>query len=70
MTQLLQGTLDAVVPPAQSEAMAQTMRENGGEVELIMFEGEGHGWRKSENITKAVTSEWEYYDRVLLPLRH
>jgi dipeptidyl aminopeptidase/acylaminoacyl peptidase len=43
---LLHGSADEVVPVAQSEALAQAMRANGQPVELHVYDGEGHGWRK------------------------
>jgi dipeptidyl aminopeptidase/acylaminoacyl peptidase len=47
---LLQGADDEVVPPAQSKAIADRLRARGGEVELHVYEGEGHGWSKPETL--------------------
>ena len=42
---ILQGADDAVVPPNQAQTMAEAVAAKGLEVELIVFEGEGHGFR-------------------------
>ena len=39
------GTDDPVVPVAHSIALADRVRSGGGEVELVVYEGEGHGFR-------------------------
>ena len=43
---ILQGDKDEVVPRNQSEAMVAALTRNGVDVELKVYEGEGHGWRK------------------------
>jgi dipeptidyl aminopeptidase/acylaminoacyl peptidase len=43
---LLHGTEDVVVPPAQSAALADAVRNAGGTVEHHQYEGEGHGWSR------------------------
>jgi dipeptidyl aminopeptidase/acylaminoacyl peptidase len=47
---ILQGDADKVVPPAQSQAVADAVEKNGGTVELHVYEGEGHGWARPETI--------------------
>ncbi|OBZ76925.1 Dipeptidyl peptidase family member 6 [Grifola frondosa] len=61
---VLQGELDAVVPPAQAEAIVQTIRSQGGRIEYTVFQGEGHGWRKAENIKAALDQELAFYEDV------
>lgn len=41
---ILQGRDDKVVPPAQSESVADRLRALGRTVELHLYDGEGHGW--------------------------
>lgn len=61
---LLQGLDDRVVPPNQAQAMADAVRAKGLEVEHIEFEGEGHGFRKTENQIRALEAELAFYQRV------
>lgn len=59
-----QGTDDRVVPPNQSEAMRDALREKGIPVRYVLFEGEGHGFRKAENIERAVEEEYAFFARI------
>jgi dipeptidyl aminopeptidase/acylaminoacyl peptidase len=59
-----QGNDDKVVPPEQSEKMANALRQKHIPVAYIVFEGEGHGFRKAENIQKALENELYFYSRV------
>jgi len=61
---LLQGDEDAVVPPAQSIAMADALNDNQIPHALIMLQGEQHGFRKSENICFALEAELNFYCKV------
>jgi dipeptidyl aminopeptidase/acylaminoacyl peptidase len=47
---VFQGSEDKVVPLNQSEEMVNALRANGVEVFYRVYQGEGHGFRKSENI--------------------
>ncbi len=47
---VFQGSVDKVVPPAQSEAIVAVLRQKGIPYIYRLYEGEGHGFRKSENI--------------------
>ena len=46
---IFHGTADPVVDIAQSRQLAQAITAAGGNVELIEFDGEGHGFRAVEN---------------------
>jgi dipeptidyl aminopeptidase/acylaminoacyl peptidase len=46
---IFHGTTDPVVDIAQSRQLVQAITAAGGNVELIEFEGEGHGFRAPEN---------------------
>lgn len=61
---LLQGEDDKVVPPEQATLMADAIRERGGDVELVMYPGEGHGFRRAENAKDALEREFGFYARV------
>jgi dienelactone hydrolase len=58
---LLQGTEDAVVPPAQAEAMAAALSDAGQEVTVRFFEGEAHGFRRFETLEAAYGAELALY---------
>ena len=59
-----QGLEDNVVPPNQAEMMFQAIKEKGLPVAYIAFEEEAHGFRISENIKKALDSEFYFYARI------
>ena len=58
---LLQGSEDAVVPPAQAHAMADALRDRGVPYALIEFPDEGHGFRKAANVIRAVEAELAFF---------
>lgn len=60
-----QGLDDKVVPPNQAETMVAALKAKGIPVAYVPFEGEGHGFRKAENIKTALESELAFYGRVL-----
>ncbi|MGA0275368.1 MAG: prolyl oligopeptidase family serine peptidase, partial [Dehalococcoidia bacterium] len=62
---ILQGIEDKIVPPSQAEIMAGALREKGIPFSLMMFEGEQHGFRQSENIKASLEGELYFYGRVL-----
>lgn len=62
---ILQGSLDAVVPPNQAELMEKKIKDNGGKVKYVLFEGEGHGWRRADTIKQALELEIRWYGEVL-----
>jgi dipeptidyl aminopeptidase/acylaminoacyl peptidase len=47
---LFQGTDDQIVPRAQSDRIAESLRKRGVPHVYHVYEGEGHGWRKPETI--------------------
>lgn len=61
---LLQGLDDRVVPPEQSRQMFEAVRAKGLPVAYLPFEGEQHGFRKAENIKRALDAELYFYSRV------
>ena len=62
---LFQGLEDAVVPPAQSEMMYQALADRGVPVAYLAFEGEQHGFRKAETVTRVMAAELDFYGQVL-----
>ncbi|MEM6789052.1 MAG: S9 family peptidase [Myxococcota bacterium] len=65
----IQGLEDRVVPPNQAEMMVAALRDNGVPVAYVAFEGEQHGFRKAENIARALEAELYFY-RSILGLTH
>ncbi|MFQ5955728.1 MAG: prolyl oligopeptidase family serine peptidase, partial [Kiloniellales bacterium] len=59
-----QGLDDKVVPPNQAEAMAAALEAKGVPVAYVPFTGEGHGFRKAENIKRALEAELYFYGRI------
>ncbi len=60
----LQGDEDKIVPPNQAECMVEALKAKGLPVAYILFEGEQHGFRKAENIRRAIDGEFYFYSRV------
>ena len=59
-----QGLEDKVVPPNQAELMVEALRRKKLPVAYVAFEGEQHGFRKAENIKRALDGELYFYSRV------
>jgi dipeptidyl aminopeptidase/acylaminoacyl peptidase len=60
-----QGLEDRVVPPNQTERMAQSLRERGITSEYHAYPGEQHGFRKATTIEHVLSSELAFLQRVL-----
>ncbi len=61
---LLQGLEDEIVPPNQAEMMFEAVKAKGLATAYVPFEGEQHGFRRSENIKRALESELYFYSQV------
>lgn len=61
---VLQGSEDTVVPPNQSRMIVDALREAGIPVAYLLFEGEQHGFRRAENIRRALDAELSFYAQV------
>ena len=59
-----QGDEDKVVSPDQAEAMVNALRRKGIPTAYILFRGEQHGFRKAENIKRALDAELYFYSRI------
>ncbi len=59
-----QGLEDKVVPPNQAELMVAALRQKGLPVAYVPFAGEQHGFRRAENIKRALDGELYFYARV------
>ena len=54
---VFQGSMDMVVPPAQSEEIVAALRQRGVPHLYRLYDGEGHGFRKAETLN-------DYYQQV------
>jgi dipeptidyl aminopeptidase/acylaminoacyl peptidase len=56
-----QGEEDRVVPPSQAETMVEKLRLKGLPVGYFLFSAEQHGFRKAENIKRALDAELYFF---------
>ncbi|HEY6455922.1 MAG TPA: prolyl oligopeptidase family serine peptidase [Steroidobacteraceae bacterium] len=61
---VLQGADDPVVPPNQSALIVDALRARHAPVAYLLFAGEGHGFRKPENIIRSLQAELSFYGQV------
>jgi dipeptidyl aminopeptidase/acylaminoacyl peptidase len=61
---LFQGLEDKIVPPNQAEMMFDAVKKKGLPVAYLPFAGEQHGFRRAENIKRALDAELYFYSRV------
>ena len=59
-----QGLEDQVVPPSQAEKMVEALRTKGVAVAYVPFEGEQHGFRRAENLKRALEAELFFYSQI------
>jgi dipeptidyl aminopeptidase/acylaminoacyl peptidase len=62
---VFQGADDEVVPPSQSESIVAALRDKGIECDYHLYAGEGHGFRRADTIVHQLTSELDFYQRIL-----
>jgi dipeptidyl aminopeptidase/acylaminoacyl peptidase len=62
---VLQGEDDEVVPKSQAELIVEALRKRGIPYAYLLFPGEGHGFRKAENIVRSLEAELSFYAQVL-----
>ena len=61
---IFQGLEDKVVPPSQDEAMVAALDRKGLPYAYLAFEGEQHGFRRAENISRTLEAELYFYGKV------
>lgn len=64
-TIFFQGADDPVVPPAQSERMANALAARGVMVAYEIFAGERHGFRQPATVARTLSAELAFHCRVL-----
>ena len=62
---VLHGDEDPVVSLAQSEALRDRIADAGGDVELVVYPGEGHGFRQQANQLDEYRRMAAFLDRVV-----
>jgi dipeptidyl aminopeptidase/acylaminoacyl peptidase len=62
---ILQGDEDEVVPPAQAEVIVRALQGRGLPYAYLVFEGEQHGFRKMESISRGLSAELTFYGKIL-----
>jgi dipeptidyl aminopeptidase/acylaminoacyl peptidase len=64
-----QGADDRVVPPNQTEMMVDALRGRGIPCGYLLFAGEQHGFRRAENIKRALDAELYFYSELVFKTR-
>ncbi len=64
-----QGADDRVVPPNQTEMMVEALRRRAIPVGYLLFAGEAHGFRKADNIKRALDAELYFYASLIFRTR-
>lgn len=59
-----QGTDDKIVPPSQARGMYELVKKKGLPTAFLLFEGEGHGFIKTENRQKSLESEIFFFAQI------
>ncbi len=49
-----------LVPPNQAEELHRRLLSKGISTKCIMFDGEGHGFKKAENIQRVLEEELQF----------
>lgn len=60
-----QGVEDRVVPINQARGMVEEIEKSGGTVELLVFEGEGHGFRGEKAQRESLEGETQFFAKYL-----
>ena len=64
-----QGAEDGVVPPQQAEVMVEALRRRQIPSLYLLFDGEQHGFRRADNIKRALDAELYFYATFLTDQR-
>jgi dipeptidyl aminopeptidase/acylaminoacyl peptidase len=62
---VLQGADDEVVPPSQAEIIVGALRAKNLPHAYLLFEGEGHGFRRADTIVRSREAELSFYAQIL-----
>jgi dipeptidyl aminopeptidase/acylaminoacyl peptidase len=64
-----QGADDRVVPPNQTEMMVEALRRRGIPTGYLLFAGESHGFRRADNLKRALDAELYFYATLIFRTR-
>jgi dipeptidyl aminopeptidase/acylaminoacyl peptidase len=64
-----QGGEDRIVPPNQTEMMVDALRRRNIPVGYLLFAGEQHGFRRAENVKRALDAELYFYAALVFRTR-
>ncbi|KAJ1956069.1 hypothetical protein EC988_001538 [Linderina pennispora] len=64
-TVFFHGADDKIVPPNQAAVLAEALKDKGVMVAHVEIPGEGHGFRKAENIVLALEGQLYFFGKVL-----
>ncbi|KAF5200486.1 Dipeptidyl aminopeptidase biii [Thalictrum thalictroides] len=62
---LFQGLEDKIVAPDQAHKMHMALKQKGLPVALVEYEGEGHGFRKAENLKFTLEQQMMFFARLV-----
>ncbi len=62
---IFQGSTDTIVPPSQSEMMFKSLSDRKVPTAYLLYEGEGHGFRKAENIKRSLEAQLYFFSKIL-----
>jgi dipeptidyl aminopeptidase/acylaminoacyl peptidase len=62
---MLQGADDTICPPEHAKSIVAAVAARGLWHRLLMFDGEGHGFRKASSVTASLNAELDLYARAL-----
>ena len=60
-----QGAEDAIVPPNQAEAMVEALKAKGLPFQYLLFDGEQHGFGRSQTIKRTLDADLYFYSTFL-----
>lgn len=52
---------ELVVPPAQAQKIYDLIKARNGICDIVLYPGEGHGFRRAENKKDSMEKELEWY---------
>ncbi|MCZ6836677.1 MAG: S9 family peptidase [Planctomycetota bacterium] len=64
-TIVLHGANDTNCPVVEAEQVVDSLKERGVPVKYVLFEDEGHGWRKTKNKITSTVSIVEWFEKYL-----